>query len=357
MAGCSLAMPERPADDGPLHVRPDDLSPWHVQVNGFDDRRISWSNSSSSMRDRRFSHPHMFIPRNAANATDDWRAAIRASQHPPECRAARYLLVEDDMIGSGLGFTGRLLASALLLAMRQGRVLLEIPRRTAHTGAPYSRWCARPPHSLQCVYDPWSHCPLPNTSNGERLYWFEERCACKVGSGGRPEHYPLNTSCREHPEQFDAGCFLYQLRDKRLVAARLSSLYAVGPLWMMFRVDGADARALLQSAHRFLFRPRAWVSTAASCIMEHARLRPGRFIAVHIRTSPQKVREVGARRLPAVPAYLTLARRAADASGLRRLFVQTASPSALALFLAAAAAVSPVLEVSHTFNPRAENDS
>ncbi len=42
------------------------------------------------------------------------------------------------------------------------------------------------------------------------------------------------------------------------------------------------------------------------------------------------------KRLPAVAEYLGLARLAADATGLRNCFVQVASPTLLADFLAAA---------------------
>ena len=53
---------------------------------------------------------------------DGWLLLIRTLQHPELC--SRYMLVEDDMLRAGLGFTGRLLASALLLAIRSGRVSL-----------------------------------------------------------------------------------------------------------------------------------------------------------------------------------------------------------------------------------------
>ena len=33
--------------------------------------------------------------------------AIRANQHPTDCAKARYLLVEDDMLQQGLGFSAR----------------------------------------------------------------------------------------------------------------------------------------------------------------------------------------------------------------------------------------------------------
>jgi len=118
----------------------------------------------------RHSHAHMFVPRPTTSSPppdDDYARMILASQHPQNCSAAKFLLVEDDMLRSGLGFTARMLASALLLAMREGRVLLEVPQRNGTTGRPFGRWCDRPPHTLGCVYLPWSHCSAASVQQAE----------------------------------------------------------------------------------------------------------------------------------------------------------------------------------------------
>eukprot|EP00966_Prymnesium_polylepis_P148706 3435441-Prymnesium_polylepis.1 len=53
------------------------------------------------------------------NRSSGWEDLIRASQHPTECK--RFLLLEDDMLGSGFGFDVRLMAVALLIAVQQQR--------------------------------------------------------------------------------------------------------------------------------------------------------------------------------------------------------------------------------------------
>ena len=91
------------------------------------------------------SHTHraQFSPTFAPG--DGWASAIRLNQFPSVCR--RYLLVEDDLEGAGLGFTARLLVPVLMLAMREQRVLLEVKppagapfARPQRNGSP-GRWC------------------------------------------------------------------------------------------------------------------------------------------------------------------------------------------------------------------------
>ena len=52
--------------------------------------------------------------------------SIWASQFPERCE--RFLLVEDDLARAGLGFSAKIWAAALLFAVREERVLLEVPR-------------------------------------------------------------------------------------------------------------------------------------------------------------------------------------------------------------------------------------
>ena len=143
---CDMAMPLNPTSQS----RP--IVPhWNVQ----DARRQL---DQMLRRKSDFSHQYLFIPTSKRN--DGWLPLLHASQHPVKC--SRYLLIEDDLSRTGVGFTGRLLASALLYAVRHGRVLLESPVRNKITGEPAGRWCDRHPYTLQCVYEPWSHCVLPN---------------------------------------------------------------------------------------------------------------------------------------------------------------------------------------------------
>eukprot|EP00966_Prymnesium_polylepis_P211922 4908379-Prymnesium_polylepis.1 len=72
------------------------------------------------------------------------RAVLRANQFPADRAACdRALLVTDDAIGTGLGYTSRLLMIALFVAVKERRVLMPVPHRT-------NRWCARPPYTLNC---------------------------------------------------------------------------------------------------------------------------------------------------------------------------------------------------------------
>ena len=57
----------------------------------------------------------------------------------------------------GLGMTARVLMSALLWAVRIDRVLVEAPLANVSR----ARWCDRPPYTLQCFVQPWSHCRPP----------------------------------------------------------------------------------------------------------------------------------------------------------------------------------------------------
>lgn len=79
--------------------------------------------------------------------------AIHASQHPHVCN--RLLLVEDDLPFSGLGYTSVLWRAALLVAMRAGRVLIEVPLDISwypSQAVRAPRWCTVPPFTLQCFY-------------------------------------------------------------------------------------------------------------------------------------------------------------------------------------------------------------
>jgi len=71
-----------------------------------------------------FDHPRLFIPQNV-KPPDGWVDAIYASQNPANC--TRFLLLENDVAHAGLGMQARFILQALLLAVRDQRVLLEIP--------------------------------------------------------------------------------------------------------------------------------------------------------------------------------------------------------------------------------------
>ena len=84
-----------------------------------------------------------------------FRKEIHANQFPADLtRCNRSLILYDDAMAAGLGYTARLLGRALLVAVREQRVLINAPHPTA-------RWCGRPPYTLACHYEAWTHCPMP----------------------------------------------------------------------------------------------------------------------------------------------------------------------------------------------------
>lgn len=228
--------------------------------------------------------------------------------------------------------TARLLSHLLLTAVHQRRVMIEVPLTQ---GKAPGRWCNIPPYTMACFWKPWSHCAPP-----------EQR-----------EH-------TAHDDKVDT------------VHWSLASLHQRAHLWMG-RKSGAEP-----AARRFLFRPRRWVQSLTNCVMEHARLggvggagAVGDFVAVHVRNSVEKWRESW-RPLPRVEAYGLIAAAIAIEANLSKVFVQTASPSALATLQSylkrpmglralprsnssgvAPTATLPALEASWTDNARNEHDS
>jgi len=84
-----------------------------------------------------------------------FRQTIHANQFPADLsRCNRSLILYDDAMTAGLGYSARLLGRALLVAVREQRVLINAPHPTA-------RWCGRPPYTLACHYEAWTHCPMP----------------------------------------------------------------------------------------------------------------------------------------------------------------------------------------------------
>lgn len=295
--GCPLTVPLDPAGiNGPVRSRPSELPLW-----GADNLSLL-----------RHSHRYHFAPVN--ESADGWASVMRASQFPVDC--SRLLLVEDDMNSSGIGFTAKIWGFALLMAMRDGRVLLEVPRALG-----VSRWCDRPPYSFQCLYEDWSHCALPPAGTPE------------VIPGGRP----LKISRWPH--------------EAPIVRTGLGRIHRQGLLWYAARKSPVTA------AVAFLFRPRPWVRAVGDCLMEKAGLKPGQFLSIHIRHSKEKAAE-GKRlkvELPALRAYHPLAEALANDTGFRDIFLQTASPVALADFERFSRHHG--FGVSYTDNSRSENDA
>jgi len=114
----------------PRRQRPKHLKPWDA------------ANFSGLV----FHHPRLFIPQNV-KPPDGWVDGIYASQNPANC--TRFLLLENDVSHAGLGMQARFILQALLLAVRDQRVLLEIP--SSHPNRS-KLWCDRAPYTFECVF-------------------------------------------------------------------------------------------------------------------------------------------------------------------------------------------------------------
>ena len=145
---CSLVVPPSTIASGPT-TRPAGLPDWDISING------------SGLK---HAHASWFAP---VGETDDdrWSRAIRASQFPRVCHG-RFLLIENDQPFSGLGSIRELYQAALLVAVRDRRILVEIPLNQSwpqpppanRSVSPMPRWCDVPPFTLNCFFEPWTHC-------------------------------------------------------------------------------------------------------------------------------------------------------------------------------------------------------
>ncbi|KAL3900557.1 MAG: hypothetical protein SGPRY_012442 [Prymnesium sp.] len=237
----------------------------------------------------------MFLPDiSSEEDAQAMRARLRSNQFPADAAACdRVLLLSDDAIGTGLGYTARLLMIALLVAVKEQRVLMSVPHRT-------NRWCDKPPYTLNCLYERWSHCPLPTNTS----------------SGGKWNH---RGSWRQGPSS---------------PIMRISTSQIHKESFFMKTHPAPEVRA---AAFEILFRPRAWVREAAHCAMRNFDLRPGNFLVLHVRYSSEKKKERGVG-LPPLSAYMPAAYSAMRRHNLSTIFLQasaqahsTALPSDLEL--------------------------
>ena len=286
------------------------------------------------------------------SSEDDIERAVRASQFRPKC--GRVLLYEDDLAGAGLGYTSNLIASLLLWAVGQNRILLEVPvsatwfppkarnhERVFGGRAPsrQPRWCDMPPSTHQCYWQRLSHCEAPTDV---------------------ARHVPPQLASRaafiRHDDKLYAESEVLRFKLTWVARSALASRWpgpGLGP--------GYQRRAL-RAAARFLWRPRAWVRRIAECVMQqHALLprrgpRPANFFTTFLRESADKDKELrhhGHSVVPRASSAEVSARVAATLSA-HRIFVQSTSASALEAFAHAAPAAG--VRVSYAENDRTESD-
>ena len=308
-----------PSADTPSIVRPADVLPWNA--DNLTARGMLWplnhthATTSANM---------MFLSTNP----DELRQAIYASQFRREC--TRYLLLYDDTPTMGLGMHSKMVAAALLMAMRDNRVLLE--------HADNSRWC-RGRHdrrSLQCYWEPWTHCPHPANASEAHVPWVRMRPGLVMKRHNTKSAWHIN----------------YSSTDVAMV--RTSYLSDRGfLLWG----KTASSRYHQPTVWRFLFRARPWVRAIGDCHMRKHGLRPHHFALVHIRHSPEKQVELHAMGLqqPPISAYANVTVAAARLFHFQHVFLQTASMQAERDFTHALSLHG--LHESHTDNPRASSDT
>ena len=178
-------------------------------------------------------------------------------QFPTTCVGSRFLRVTDDLNRAGMGFTAKMLCFLLCFANRKGRIFIESERGTG-------RWCSRSPYSLQCYYEPWTNCSTKHALDVENI--------------SLSRFY----------------------RDRRWYGASIR-----------FKKQLPSARAIL-------FRPRPSVSDYVNAVRNECI---GPYWTLHIRSSPEKIKEQRNQILPPVAAYFDKL-----PSTVPRVLIQTANP-------------------------------
>lgn len=149
-------------------------------------------------------------------------------QFPLRC-PGRFLVLRDDLYGAGLGWTGKLMVFVLIIAKREGRILVEEEASR--------RWCTRSPGTLQCYYLPWTNCSVGDAADVKRM------SLRRFSRGG--SYYGMSRST--HDDQ--------------------------------------------PAAFRLLFRPRPHILLQVDALI--AQCGGADLWTVHVRDSPEKIKERG----------------------------------------------------------------
>ena len=299
------------------------------------------------VRRRQPTGPQWFAP--DTNGTgSSWSSHIWASQFPLRCDGSKFLLFEDDLSAQGFGYSLNFYKFALLMAMTEGRVLLEVPvdpnwqpkgggntskvvwnetmrysRTGRHSPSRRARWCSQPPFTLMCFFDRWSHCATPDESEHVAPQ-MHSRWAFVIGK------WPAR---------------------ERVVRVKLSWIYCSWFLW-----EGRSSAAE-PAAVAFLLRPRAWVrEQSRGCIGGRARFRTRNYVSVHLRDSAEKRHELRmhGHSMPSVASYAALAVTASGALEGDGVVVHTSSDVALKDLTAHLTGAN--LKVVHTEHGRNDHD-
>ena len=322
-----------------------------------------------------------------------FRQIIHANQFPSDpARCNRTLILYDDATTAGLGYTARLLGRALLVAINERRVLINAPHPTA-------RWCGRAPYTLACMYEPWTHCPIPGNLSGagkwsHRMAYKDASEPAKGSKGkgkGKGKGGAGQVSKRDaRPEALDmvristsqifketffykfhqpsvGEASLYELlfrpvrhpntppspREPSLAPSLTPTLPHTPATTLSLRHASPTHPPCPRHLPSMVHAQRAWVRDAARCVMRANGLHGGNFVVVHVRISEEKNRERG-KQMPPFASYPAAADAAMAAANVSRVFLQTATPSALESMTVWAAKGGTHL--SYTQSDRAEHD-
>jgi len=119
------------------------------------------------------------------------------------------LVLKDDLHGAGLGWTAKLMVFVLIIARREGRILVE------KEGS--KRWCTKDPGTLQCYYLPWTNCSVENGTRTD----VKHLSLSKFSSKGT--WYGMSKSTKK--EQPDAFRLLFRPRPH--ILAKVEELISV----------------------------------------------------------------------------------------------------------------------------------
>jgi hypothetical protein len=261
----------------------------------------------------------------------DRARAIYQNQFGSRCD--RFLLVEDNLVGKGLGWLRNYWAVALVVAIQSGRVLHQVPPLDANA----TRWCHVPPFTLECFFARWNDCASTNWSA------FDGISALKPA----PHHSTWGIEGLNH-RAWSPKPVLRMLLSS-FVPVRWTSLARIRNTTCCGAAVGVDGKTseayghMVVEATRFLFRPRKWVQRLSDCVLRHAGVpypqrRPPPFAVVFARNSAEKRLELAshAHGMPPLYTYPLLARTLATqllpAHARKVVVVETSSAAALSRF-------------------------
>ena len=230
-------------------------------------------------------------------------AAILANQFGTRCD--RLLLVHDNLGGAGLGWSSNYWSIALAAAVQAGRVLHAVPSPSSANSSLATRWCDRPPFTLECYFLRWNDCEGTPSSDevpvikriGHRATWGVEGLASHHFTSQNFMHLPLSSFTAPrwpslHRKRPRAATTATARGNAKAGMSQAESDVAAGGAANASLLENETFAMLRSESLRFLFRPRAWVAQIGECVLARA---PGRaHLGVFVRDSAEKRAELSA---------------------------------------------------------------